>query len=156
VFAYSRNLNAPAPVSFSPQDFDFTGDVYVYDYFGKTGWRQPAAKAIIRPVDSQGSYFVIAPVGPSGIAFLGDLSRFVPASKQRVPSLIDNGQIAATFQFVPGEMVPISMFAASAPVVSGDGAEVSAPAYDSGKGLYSVTLAPGQNTQATIRITASH
>ncbi len=156
VFAYSRNLNAPAQVSFSPQDFGFAGDVYVYDYFGKTGGRQPAAQAIVRAVDSRGSYFVIAPVGPSGIAFLGDLSRFVPASKQRLPSFIDNGQITATLQFVPGETVVISMLARSTPVVSADGAPVSALAYDSSTGLYQVTLTPYRDIRATIRIVAGH
>jgi hypothetical protein len=80
VFAYSRDLNAKAPVSFSPQEFGFTGDVYVYDYFNKSGWRQTAAQEIDASVDSQGSYFVIASIGVSGMAFLGDLSKFVPAS----------------------------------------------------------------------------
>jgi hypothetical protein len=154
VFAYSRDPNAAAPVSFAPQDFGFASDVYVYDYFGKTGWRQPASQAILRTVDSQGSYFVMAPVGPSGMAFLGDLSKFVPASQQRVSSLADDGQVTATLQFHPPETVPISIFASSMPVVSSDQASVSAPTFDSTTGLYQVTVAPGQNTQATIRISA--
>jgi hypothetical protein len=154
VFAFSRNLNAPAQVSFAPQDFGFAGAVYVYNYFGKTGWRQPAAQAIVQSVDSQGSYFVIASVGPSGIAFLGDLSRFVPASRERVLSLADNGQITAALQFVPGETVPVSISAASAPIISADGATVSAPVLDSTTGLYQVLVASGQNKQATIRIVA--
>ena len=153
VFAFSRNLNAPAQVSFSPQDFGFAGNVYVYDYFGNTGWRQPAAQAIVRSVDSQGSYFVITPVGPSGMAFLGDLSRFVPASRERVLSLADNGQITSTLQFLPGETVPISISAASVPVVSASGATVTAPAFDAATGLYEVLVTAGQNRLATIRIT---
>ena len=154
VFAYSRDVNAPAPVSMSLQDFGFTGDVYVYDYFGRTGWRQPAAQAIVKRVDSQGSYFVISSVGPSGIAFLGDLSKFVPVSRQRVPSLSDNGTITATLQFIPGEKVTISVFAASMPVVLADGATGSAPVLDSTTGLYQVLVTPGQNKQATIHISA--
>jgi hypothetical protein len=155
VFAYSRDVNAPAPVSMSPQDFGFTGDVYVYDYFGKAGWLQPATQAIAKTVDSQGSYFVISPAGPSGIAFLGDLSKFVPVSRQRVPSLSDSGSISATLQFIPGEKVTISVFAASMPVVLADGATVSAPVLDSTTGLYQVLVTPGQNKQATIHISAA-
>jgi hypothetical protein len=154
VFAYSRDVNALAPVSVSPQDFGFAGDVYVYDYFNRTGWRQPSTQTIDTSVDSQGSYFVIASIGPSKMAFVGDLSKFVPASKQRVRSLTDNGQITATLQFNAGEKVTISFFASSTPVVSADGATVSAPAFDSTTGLYHVTLAPGQGEQATIRIAA--
>ncbi len=154
VFAYSRDVNAPAEVSFSPHDFGFTGDVYVYDYFGKTGSPQPGAQPIVKSVDSQGSYFVMAPVGPSGIAFLGDLSRFVSASQQRVVSLADDGQISATLQFKPPETVPISVFAASKPVVSADGATVSAPVLDAATGLYQVLVASSENKQAIIHIAA--
>lgn len=152
VFAYSRNVNAPETVSFAPQDFGFSGNVYVYDYFGKTGWQQGAAQAIVKPVDSQGSYFVIAPVGPSGIAFVGDVSRFVPASHQRVLSLADTGQIAATLQFKPPETVTISVYAASAPVVTASGATVSTATYDSTSGLYQVAVTSVQNNQAAIAI----
>jgi hypothetical protein len=152
VFAYSRNVNVPAPVSFSPQDFGLTGSVYVYDYFGKTGWPQPAGQAVARVVDSQGSYFVIAPIGPSAMAFLGDLSRFVPASQQRVLSLSDNGTITGTLQLKPPETVPISIFAASTPVVSADGATVSAPTFDSTTGLYQVLITSSVSEEVTIRI----
>jgi hypothetical protein len=154
VFAYSRDVNTPAAVTIVPQDLGFTGDVYVYDYFGKAGWRQHATQAIAKTVDSQGSYFVISPVGASGMAFLGDLSKFVSASQQRVPSLSDDGMITATLEFIPGETVPISIFAASMPVISADGATVTAPVLDSGTGLYQVMVSPGQNKQATIQIAA--
>lgn len=153
VFTYSRDMNAPGLVSFAPQDFGFAGNVYVYDYFGKAGAGQPAAQAISRSVDSQGAYFVIAPVGPSAMAFLGDLSRFVSASRQRVLNLSDDGQITATLQFTAGETVPISLFAPSAPVVSADGATVSAPVYDSTTGLYQVMVKSLSN-KATLQIAA--
>lgn len=154
VFAYSRNQNGTEPVSFSPQDFGFNGSVYVYDYFGKTGWWQPAAQAISRTVDSQGSYFVITPMGASGIAFVGDLSRFVPASHERISSLGDNGTITATVQFNPPETVFIAMFAAAPPVVSVQGGTVSAPTYDSTTGLYQVAVTSAGNSQATMQVSA--
>lgn len=152
VFAYGRDLTASQPVSFAPQDFGFSGNVYVYDYFGNSGWQQPATQAVARSVDSQGLYFVIAPVGPSGMAFLGDLSRFVTASHQRVIALTDNGQITATLEFTGTESVTISIFAASAPSITAEGANVTAPTYNSTTGLYQVTLTPTQNSQATIHI----
>lgn len=152
VFAYSRDVNAPQAVSFAPQDFGFRGNVYVYDYFGNAGGQQPAAQAIARSVDSQGSYFVIAPIGPSGMAFIGDLSRFVTASRQRVTNLSDNGQITATLEFAGSESVTISVFAASAPTITADGANVSTPNYDSATGLYQATVSPAEKSQATIHI----
>jgi hypothetical protein len=154
-FAYSRDVNGTASVSFSPESLGLSGDVYVYDYFGKAGWRQQAGQAVVRPVDSQGSYYVIAPVGPSGIAVLGDLSRFVSASKQRIPSFTDTGQVTATLQFSPGEIVPVSIFASSTPVITAIGATITAVQYDSTTGLYQAMVSAGQSDQATIHISAA-
>jgi hypothetical protein len=109
-------LNTAARVIFSPREFGFTGDVYVYDYFNRAGRRQPAAQKIETSVDSQGSYFVIAPVGLSQIAFLGDLSKLVPASSVRMPALLDNGQITLALRFESGETVSLWISAPSAPV----------------------------------------
>jgi hypothetical protein len=152
VFAYSRDVTTPAPMSFSPQDFGFTGEVYVYDYFHQTGRLQPATQSITATVDSQGSYFVIAPVGQSQMAFLGDLSRFVPASRHRVPSLSDDGHVTATIRFKPGETVPLSFYAPSKPLVSVDQGTVTAPVLNAATGLYQVTIASGNNKLVTIRI----
>jgi hypothetical protein len=158
VFAYSRDENNLQTATFAPQDFGFTSDVYVYDYFNHAGWRQAAGDAIVKPVDSQGSYYVVAPVGLSGIAFLGDLSRFVSASSQRVISLSDTGQITSALEFTPGESVTISMFASATPLVSVNGGSVTTPSLDSSTGLYSVTVTPstGSNNQATLLIQSGH
>jgi hypothetical protein len=64
----------------------------------------------------------------------------------------DNGIITATLEFIPSETVPISVFAASMPAISSDGATVTAPVLDSTTGLYQVMVSPGQNKQATIQI----
>lgn len=154
VFAYSRDVNTPAQVTFSPQDFGFASDVYLYDYFGQTGSRQAASQAIVPTVDSQGSYYVMAPVGASGMAFLGDLSRFVTSSQQRVSSLSDDGQITARLQFNPPETVPLSIFAPSMPTVSAEGAAVSVPVLDPATGLYKVAVTSSESRQASIRISA--
>ena len=152
VFAYSRDSNMAMRASFAPKDFGFSSEVYIYDYFNRSGRRQPAAQTIETAVDNQGSYFVISPVGPSQIAFLGDLSKFVPASHLRVPSLSDNGQITLTLQLQPGETTSLWLSAAAAPIVSADQATVSAPRFDASTGLYEFTVSPGQHEQATIRI----
>jgi hypothetical protein len=49
---------------------------------------------------------------------------------------------------------PLSVYAVTEPVVSANGATVSWPVYDSSTGLYLVTLASTQGTEATIRIAA--
>jgi hypothetical protein len=152
VFAYSRDTNVAIPVSFAPEELGFRGEVYVYDYFTRARRRQAAAQKIEVPVDSQGSYFVIAPVGASQIAFLGDLSKFVPASALRIPSLSDNGEITLSVQLKPGEKISLWLSAGSAPSVSADRATVTVPRFDSSTGLYEFTVLRGEGEQATIRI----
>ena len=154
VFAYSRDQNTAAPISIRPEDYGFQNAVYVYDYFGKSGWWQPGTLAFATSVDSQGSYYVMAPIGASGMAFVGDVTKFVPASRQRVMSLSDDGQITAALAFKSGgETVPISIFATAAPVVSADQATVSTPVYDSATGLYRV-MVTSESAAATLHIAA--
>jgi hypothetical protein len=152
VFAYSRSRAGLSTVSFAPQELGFSGEVYVYDYFNRSGTRQPAAHRIETVVGSDGSYFIIAPVGYSKIAFLGDLSRFASASTLRVSELSDNGQITISLQLTPGEKVPLSFSAAFVPIVSASLATVSAPRFDSRTGLYEVIVSAGESPQATLHV----
>jgi hypothetical protein len=61
------------------------------------------AVTIHRSVDANGSYFVVVPVGPSGIALLGDTAKFVTLGKQRISHLEDDGALTATVEFGAGE-----------------------------------------------------
>jgi len=152
VFAYSRDLHGTAPIHFSPAEFGFAGQVYVYDYFRKTGGRQPADQAVSTAVDSQGAYFVIVPVGPSHIAFLGDLAKYVPLSKQRFPDLSDDGQVNATLQFARGETVTLSFAADAPPTVTAEHGAAGPVTYDMLSGLYQVTIVPDQSRTAIVHI----
>lgn len=50
-----------------------------------------------------GTYFIIVPLGPSGIALLGDTNKFVTRGKKRISSISDDGLLRATVVFAPGE-----------------------------------------------------
>lgn len=50
-----------------------------------------------------GSYFIAVPIGPSGMAFLGDTNKFVTRGKKRISSLSDTGLLRATIAFASGE-----------------------------------------------------
>ena len=71
VFAYRRKSVKEA--TFTPADLGLRGRAYVYNYFRGTG-RVVAAGAAYHDAVGSGSYFVVAPIGPSGIAVLGDLA----------------------------------------------------------------------------------
>ncbi len=84
VFAYSQKNGGQAQISIRPSDLGFSGDVYVYDYFAAKGSRVSAAGEFRANVGFQGSYFIVAPMGASGGALLGDLSLFASLGKKRV------------------------------------------------------------------------
>jgi hypothetical protein len=144
VFAYARSGDSTtAAVEFSPASLGISGDAfpqsYVYDVFGSAGAAIATSDSFTPTVDRGGSYFVVTPVGPSGMAFLGDLSKLVPLGRTRISALSDDGAITATVEFGAGEdRVELSVYSPTPPGVNSDAgpAEVS-PA---GNGLYKVSV----------------
>ena len=84
VLAYQRTQGAQGSISFSPGALGVNSPAYVYDYFNRTGAVVEAGGSFTGTVDYDGSYFVVAPIGSSGIAFLGDKDKFVSCGKKRI------------------------------------------------------------------------
>ena len=85
------------PYTLSPADLGTDGSAYVYDYFTGEGQPLEKGKSCVGKVPPGGvAYLIIAPVGASGITFLGDRDKFVSLGRQRVASVDDQpGQLSA-------------------------------------------------------------
>jgi len=120
-----------ADAGFRPADLGVTGKAYVYDYFTGTGTLVDGAAPYTAQVTRDGSYFQVAPVGRSGIAFLGDAGKFVSLGKQRIRSLSDSGAVHATVAFARGDG-PVTLHGYSPTPVSASasGGSVGQVAYD--------------------------
>jgi hypothetical protein len=141
VFAYAR-ADTPQTVSFAPARLGLAGPTYVYDVFGDAGRLLSDGEAFSTTVSS-GSYFVTAPVGRSGIAFLGDAGAFVSLGSKRISQLADDGTLRASVEFAAGEQaVTLYGFAASAPQVSVSGGSADAVAYDTATQRFKVNVHP--------------
>ena len=150
VLAYGRIPNTLSQIVFSPASVAVTGAAYVYDYFENTGAViQPGAEH--RPlVDYDGSYFVVAPVGPSGIAFLGDVGKFVSCGKKRIAQLSDDGALRVSVLFAPSEkVVALLLYSATQPKVSAQSGTVGS-LKNHGENLYRVVVHPDANGAASI------
>src|ERR1051325_4443129 len=101
VFAYARS-GAPQVVTVSPSSLGVSGPSYVYDYFARDGRPLAAGESFTATV-SDGTYDVVAPVGASGIALLGDSGAYATLGRKRISSLSDDGSVHATLQFAAGE-----------------------------------------------------
>ena len=90
------------------------------------------------------AFYVVAPVGPSGIAFLGDAGKFVGTGKQRIAAIQDAaGGLKVSVLCLLGES-PITLhgYSLAAPQVSVSGGKPSAITYDLKTQHFTVTISP--------------
>jgi hypothetical protein len=91
LFAFNRSKQADEKVGFSPAELGLNGTAYVYDSRSGEGKRLKSSADFSAPLAPGGTaFYVIAPVGKSGVAFLGDRDKFVGTGKQRISSLQDD------------------------------------------------------------------
>ncbi|HEY1661777.1 MAG TPA: hypothetical protein VGI03_05105 [Verrucomicrobiae bacterium] len=120
IFAVNRPNAPTGDVNFSSADLGMSGPAYVYDYFSGVGKLLDGGD-FSAPLNKDASaFYVIAPVGKSGIAFLGDKDKFVGTGKQRITSLEDqSGKLTVGIALAANETsVTLHGFASVAPKVS--------------------------------------
>ena len=150
VFSYARGTNSPATASFIPASLGLPGSVYVYNYFTGTGTVVPAGGTFTDTVSS-GSYYIVVPIGQSGIAFLGDAGKFVSLGKKRISQLADTGSLQASVTFASGESsLTMYGYAPTQPNVTASDGTVGAVTYNSATGLFSYPVSPGTDGAATV------
>ncbi len=153
VFAYGENP-ANLSASFKPADFGIASNAYVYNYFAATGMVVNAGSVFnfttSMPDDTNGgSYFITVPIGPSGIALLGDTNKFVSRGKKRISSISDTGLLRVTVAFASGETnVTLTGYAPSSPFALAGAA--SNLVYNPATHLFSLSVSPGDSGTATV------
>jgi hypothetical protein len=153
LFAFAQGANTQA--TFHLADAGVTAPVYLYDYFNGTG-------SLVGPGDAinldatQFSYQIAAPVGPSGIAMVGDGGHFVSLGKKRITALSDDGAVHITVAFAKGEAVRTIIGYSPVPVSSSASAgHTRQPVRNPSTGLFHVEVRPGSDGTATVRIAAA-
>jgi hypothetical protein len=140
---------AATSYSFSPAAEGFpapANGMYAYDWFAKTGQFVAAGNSLTSTCaagTNSFQYWVVAPVGASGIAFLGDLSKYISCGRQRITSLVDAAtQVTATVDLEPQEdSVILSGYATTKPAaVCSNNATLGAVSFASD--IFSVVLKP--------------
>ncbi|SEG68503.1 Tat (twin-arginine translocation) pathway signal sequence [Actinacidiphila yanglinensis] len=140
-------------VSFTLAEAGVTGRAYAYDYFAGTGTLVGAGGSV-RATVTDGTYWVIAPVGASGIAFLGDAGKFVAHGDKRLTHVSDDGKVHATVAFSAGEgPVTLHGYAPRKPTVQATTGSVGAVGYDTSTKLFTVTATAGSGDQAVLTVT---
>ncbi len=133
VFAFNRHKTPEDNVHFTLGELGEDGPACVYDYFCGSGtWLDARAKYSAPLARDAAAFYIVAPVGRSGIAFLGDKDKFVGTGKQRIASLKEEaGKLTVGVILAANEKsVVLHGFAASAPKATVRAGEDDAVQYD--------------------------
>jgi hypothetical protein len=154
VFAYARTPSEET-VSVPLASLELSGPVFAFNWVTHSGELIPAGGNLrLEFVDGWG-YQVLAPVNSQGLALLGDADQIVPAGKQRIAALRDDGSLTATIHFAPGEdVLTISGYASSRPKIKALKGQLKNTTYERNTDIFQAQVAPDASGQAILRVTA--
>jgi hypothetical protein len=148
----------PRTVRLSPADLGYSSPVYAYNAFDGHGRYLQPSETLEFVTPENGAYWIVVPVGPSGVGFLGDAGRFVSNGRNRVDRIRDTGALTARIVFSAGESrLRLHGFSRARPDVRAIGASVQELDYDSRAGLFHFDLVakPGTSPEIKISVTSS-
>lgn len=149
VFAYPRG--AETSIAFRPSSMGLSGSVFLYRVDTGTGAELDAQNLFTDVISGEFAYYILAPVGPSHIAFLGDAQQLVPMGKARISSLTDDGALTVSVQFAAGEGTrTLRAFASTPPGVTAARGNIVNVSYDPATHLASVVVASDVSGQAVV------
>lgn len=154
VFAFNRPKHPGSQVRFTAAELGVAGPAYVYDYFSGAGQLLPKDGAFSAPLGNDAAVFYeVAPVGKSGIAFLGDKNKFVGTGRQRIASQQDEpGKLTVEVLFAANEKsVMLHGFAPSAPKTTLFAGEDDDLQYDPATRRFNILVKPDASTAVDLK-----
>jgi hypothetical protein len=152
IFAYSRGANTA--ITIQPSSWGITGAAYLYDYLDGIGYPIGANSEKTLMLNGGVGYFILAAVGETGIAFLGDQGDFVTMGKNRIPLFVDTGRINLLVAYGSGEQTRTLFGYSPKPVnvtaVNGSADNLS---WSSSTQLFTVNVHPSSAGTAHVSIT---
>ncbi|HXH94037.1 MAG TPA: hypothetical protein VNN25_20850 [Thermoanaerobaculia bacterium] len=150
VFAHPRTADRTA--TFTPEALGLGGSVYVYDWIAGKGRKVDGGVPFTQFIHGDPAYLVVVPEGKSGIAFLGDLGKFVPLGKKRVSELSDDGVLEAKIEFASGETsITVEGWSPSAPLFDAAEGRLGVLSFNEQTRRFRVEVFPGKSGSARIR-----
>jgi hypothetical protein len=149
VYCYPQGSNLSC--KFTLSELGITGSAYVYDYSAGTGRVVSASGTLSGQITGEYIYFVIVPIGPSGIALLGDMGNFVSLGKKRIPTLVDDGKVHVSIAYASGETTRVLFgYAPAAPAVTANSGAVGSLTYNASTGLFQVAVTANASGKASV------
>jgi hypothetical protein len=151
VFAHPRGVDTV--VLFRPSSLGQSGEVYVYNYFTHAGQVMNSGDQFFDQIPGDFAYYIVTPIGPSGIGLLGDAGQFVSLGRQRITQVTDDGTMELTVAFAPGESSRIIQgYSPKPPVVTAQTGTVSSVSFDPAAQRFRFSVSTGADGTATVQI----
>lgn len=152
VFAYSRSGTVYQTVHFTPQEAGAgPSPACVYDYFSHLVTHVAGGQEFKSFIGGgETGYYIVAPIGPSGIALFGDRGKFASMGKERIASVAEGPHsVTAQVLFADGDG-PVTLFgdAPSAPSISVHGGSAGEVSFRKIDGYFSVRVTPDSGVPA--------
>jgi hypothetical protein len=151
IFAYPRATNTTLTID--PSTFGVTGASYLHNYLTRSNNYIAAGSTYTTNLPGGASYFILVPVGASGITLLGDTSHFVTLGKQRIPALSDDGTLDVTVAFAAGETSrTLTGFSAQPFAVASVAGSHKSATWDSTSQMFTVVVHPSTTGVAHLKL----
>lgn len=142
-YVYAFALGTSVSASFTPASLGYSGQVFVWSYFANAGTLTASTATYTENLNNGSVYDVVVPVGPSGIALVGDQGKFVSLGKKRVTALADNGTLTAALSFAAKETsVTLHGYASAQPTVTASVGSVGAVTWSANTHLFTFDVMP--------------
>jgi hypothetical protein len=127
----------------APGTFGIGSSAYAYDVTRRQGVLVPSGQPYHGSLDGPYGFVIIAPIGPSGIAFLGDEGKIASTGKQRIADIHESAaELNVTVLTVPGESsARLHGYAETAPICQLAGGKTVPVAYDAATKHFTVDVA---------------
>lgn len=151
VFAFSRSGAVHQRVRFLPKEAGTSAPAAIYNYFEHVVKRvNPGQEFSASIGPGEAAYYIVAPIGSSGIALFGDRGKFVSMGRERIASLTEGStSVTADVLFARGEH-SVTLFgdAPAPPTVTVRGGKAGAVTFHPSDGYFSVRVTPLETTPA--------
>lgn len=154
VYALSYLKNEDRNINFKPADVGIKGNVVIFDPLTNKIQLLHANDIFKDQLnDSLYTYYILAPVTSSGIAFLGDANKIAATGKKRIAEIkAEKNYLAITVLFAKGELPVTLQGYSEKPVVADEGAVSFNPQTH----LFTIILPSGNNDKVTIHLKQSN
>jgi len=141
-----------ASLSFTPAELGYTGSVYAYNVNSATGRVLTPTQANTDSITDT-AYYLVAPIGPSGIAFLGEQGKIAALGKKRIATFSDDGTLTATVSFAPGEgAITLQGYAPKAPTATAVSGTVGPVTYSATTSRFTIAVTAAAGNSASLQL----